>query len=285
VRARAVVAPLVFALACPLGCEDPGEPPDAAGSETAASTDTDTGEPEPIDSDQDGLSDDEEAELGTDPLQKDTDHDNYWDSWEIIEGTDPLDLDSRIYTGWWPYNPNKDAMPQASWAEASHASGSLIPRGQFLDRHGELVDLYDFANFTINTTGEPAYIIADISAQWCVPCHNMAFWLGGGMNADTAYFTQNFPSVPDKVHELRVWWMTFIVEGSDGDPPDAGDPVVWFSVHSDNYIPVFADVEQNVRAAYGGGFYPFLFLISPQLTVAHWGDQDPYYALSFAQNL
>jgi hypothetical protein len=49
-------------------------------------------EPEPVDSDNDGLTDDEEILLGTDPLNPDTDNGGVFDGQEVnIDGTDPLD--------------------------------------------------------------------------------------------------------------------------------------------------------------------------------------------------
>ena len=54
------------------------------------------------DSDEDGLSDGEEDQYGSDPLSEDSDGDTYWDAWEVTEDTDPTDPDSRIYTGYWP---------------------------------------------------------------------------------------------------------------------------------------------------------------------------------------
>jgi hypothetical protein len=52
-------------------------------------------EPEPVDADSDGLTDDEEIVLGTDPLVADTDSDGLSDGDEVnIHGTDPLNPDS-----------------------------------------------------------------------------------------------------------------------------------------------------------------------------------------------
>ncbi|MEA5389224.1 hypothetical protein VB773_20145 [Haloarculaceae archaeon H-GB2-1] len=43
------------------------------------------------DTDGDGLSDAQEADLGTDPTDRDTDDDHYWDRDEVTSGTDPTD--------------------------------------------------------------------------------------------------------------------------------------------------------------------------------------------------
>ena len=48
----------------------------------------------PSDSDGDGLTDDEEASIGTDPLDEDTDGDGLTDADEVERGTDPLDEDT-----------------------------------------------------------------------------------------------------------------------------------------------------------------------------------------------
>lgn len=52
-------------------------------------------EPEPVDTDGDGLTDDEEVLLGTDPLNADTDSDGLTDGEEVnTYGTDPLNADT-----------------------------------------------------------------------------------------------------------------------------------------------------------------------------------------------
>jgi thiol-disulfide isomerase/thioredoxin len=270
------------------GCDDPddgssdgpvGDGDTSGDGDTEADTDSQEGETEggteEPDTDQDGLTDAEEADLGTDPTKKDTDADNYWDSWELLEGTDPLDVGSRIYTGFWPYNPDKDALVQGTWDAASTTVGSQFPRQTFLDQHGDSVELYDFANFTINDTGEPAYFIIDMSAQWCGPCHNMAEWMSGADTPDTAGLQQIYPSVREKVHKLRIWWITIIVENQAGGPPGLNDSQSWFGIHQDPYIPILVDETQQVRNTYGGGSYPFFFLLDPLIAVEFWQIAGP----------
>ena len=230
---------------------------------------------EALDSDEDGLTDADEIELGTDPMLKDTDADTYWDGWEVTEGTDPLDPGSRIYEAYWPYNPNKDDLVQGTWAEASNTAGSQFPRQTFLDQTGDLVDIYDLANFTASGNDEPNYFIIDMSAQWCGPCHNMAEWMSGADTAETAGLQQIYPSVRDKVHGLRIWWVTIIVENTSGGPPTLSDSETWFSIHQDPYIPILVDETQQVRNTYNGGSYPFFFLLDPGMKVEFWEVAGP----------
>ena len=52
-----------------------------------------------VDSDNDGVSDEEETANGTNPLNSDTDGDGYSDFDEIAKGTDPLDISSIPKSG------------------------------------------------------------------------------------------------------------------------------------------------------------------------------------------
>jgi hypothetical protein len=243
------------------------------------------GDPGPVDTDEDGLTDEEEAEIGTDPNRKDTDADNYWDSWELIEGTDPLDPGSRIYTGYWPYNPNKDDLEQGSWETASTIVGRPFPRDSFLDHHGDYVDLYDFTNFQLTPESDYSYFIFDLSAQWCGPCHNVANWIAGVDDANTGWIQTAYPTVRDKVHNLRIWWITFIVENSSGGPPTMADATTWYTTHLDNYIPIMVDETQEVRDRFLGPAYPHFFLLDPEMKIEFFPpasggtNEDPYPAV------
>ena len=67
-------------------------PIDADGDGTIDALDPDL---VPVDTDDDGLTDDEEGDLGTDPLDPDTDDDGLTDGDEVnVQGTDPLKPDT-----------------------------------------------------------------------------------------------------------------------------------------------------------------------------------------------
>ena len=273
----AICAPLsVFA--CDAGDQDGGA--DQADGDTSDDVNPETetgGEQGEPDTDQDGLTDAEEAEIGTDPLDPDTDDDTYLDGWEVTELTDPLDPESRIYFGYWPYNPDKESLEHGDWDTASRMPGSLFPREMWLDQFGEGVDLYDFANFTQNPTGEPAYLIIDISAQWCGPCHNVADWIAGVDSESTAWVQDTYPTVREKVHDHRIFWVTYVVQNSAGGAPTLSDAESWAAAHQDPDIPVFVDETQEVQARYASGSFPHFFLLQNELRMELWmgGSTDP----------
>jgi hypothetical protein len=240
------------------------------------------GEPEPVDTDEDGLSDEEEAMLGTDPNKKDTDDDSYWDSWEVNEGTDPLDPESRIYIGYWNYNPGKEELEQGNWEDAFHAQGRVFPRHSFEDQHGELVDFYDMPGH------EGKYMILDLSAMWCGPCHNVADWLSGNINSGNQWIEDTYPTVREKVHTGQIVWLTFITENNSGGEPSLADAQSWVTQHPDDMVPVLVDSTEgydDMNVVYGSNAVPFFFLGGPDMTVEFYpgpnsgSDTDPYPAL------
>ena len=80
-----------------LGCIDSLKDTDGDGISDAEEAELGT-DPEDDDSDGDGISDSEELDLGTDPTEVDSDGDGYHDNWEVDENTDPTDEDDKIYT-------------------------------------------------------------------------------------------------------------------------------------------------------------------------------------------
>ena len=99
-----------------------------AAADTDTDTDTATDTASDVDSDADGLTDAEEAELGTDPKAPDTDGGGLSDGDEVTLGTDPLDPDDDTasvpmddpglrYTGRWGFDD--PGAPWAAWQGSS----------------------------------------------------------------------------------------------------------------------------------------------------------------------
>ena len=284
---------MTFGVACDKGGDGDGDQMESGetgdtNAEGEAGEEAGTeGEPEPLDTDEDGLTDEEEAELGTDPNKKDTDDDGYWDSWEVTEMTDPLDPNSRIYIGPWPYNPLKDELEQGNWEDAFHAVGRSFPRHSFQDQHDQLVDLYDMAGH------DEKHFIVDLSAMWCGPCHNVADWLSGNINSNNQWIEDTYPTVREKVHDGRIMWLTFITQNNGGGEPTLADVTSWVTSHPDDQIPVFVDATgmyDDMETVYGSTGIPFFFLGGPDMKMAFYpgpGDgsnADPYPALGIVEN-
>ena len=98
----------------------------------------------PFDSDEDGLMDTEEAELGLDPYAQDSDGDSYLDPEELEAGTDPTDPESHPYLGGWPMDPCADTTTGTGSSE-----GDVADNFELVDQFGETVSLYDFCDHAV----------------------------------------------------------------------------------------------------------------------------------------
>lgn len=94
----------------------------------------------PMDLDEDGLLENEEQELGTDPTVADSDGDGHLDGAELNEGTDPLDFEDHPYLG--GYEIDKDC--RGSVVAQGNGIGEVTVNITGPDQFGETVDSYDF---------------------------------------------------------------------------------------------------------------------------------------------
>jgi len=117
-----------------------------------------------VDSDGDGLTDAEEADLGTDPNNADTDGDGYSDGDEVAGYTDPLAADDHPYTGGWAIGACRDSVQSTG-----NAPGQIAEQFALMDQFGDTVRLHDFCD---------REVLLVSSTVWCGYCQVEAPGLG-----------------------------------------------------------------------------------------------------------
>ncbi len=139
-----VLLPLLLA-----GCASPGSgtDPDQDPNATPRTTPTEptlpggTSTGPDADTDGDGLTDAEEAALGTDPLLPDTDGDGWEDLAEVDGNTDPLSEDDHPYTGGWAIGACRHDL-----SSTGHDVGEVADDFELTDQFGDSLSLHDFCD-------------------------------------------------------------------------------------------------------------------------------------------
>jgi len=236
--------------------------------------------PDKADTDSDGLDDRNEIKLGTDPLVNDTDGDGLLDGDEGPAGADPLIVDTdgdgytdrdEVFTGHSPADP-KDRIYKANWPyffeKDTLTGGALdkpIKEGKTV---GHLIgkdwngDDVDLWDF--HNADKP--IIVDVSAQWCPPCNDLAKWLHNDPNVAPAYDAY-WPGIREAVENGDVYWVTILTEQQSGDPAVLETSQQWHGVYPDKPIPVIADHQEEMESYLQLQYFPTVFLLQPDLTV------------------
>jgi hypothetical protein len=222
-------------------------------------------DPKLADSDGDGLDDGAELAAGTDPTKADTDGDGLDDGDEVLFGRDPLDEKSGPYEGGWPMQSTtvKDEFEGACASEAVIRVGTRFPRVTLKDQHGDKVDLYDFA-------GHGKKVLIDLSALNCGPCLGTAEWLESDVPA-VDYFgpgNEGLDTLREGVNSGDIYWLTFAYT-SYYPPSESSKQIAkqWYQTYPSPHVPVFGDDDLEVfDFSYQGGM-PFFALLNDKMIV------------------
>ncbi|MDP6931403.1 MAG: hypothetical protein QGG40_00740 [Myxococcota bacterium] len=121
-----------------------------------------------VDTDGDGLTDAEEEEWGTDPAVEDSDGDGFSDGDEVDAGTNPTFEYSHVYEGGYNVGNCEDGVLDPTGPSGStsysyggdtyeweiYQEGDVADNFTWMDKHGEMVDLYSFCGqYTMITFG------------------------------------------------------------------------------------------------------------------------------------
>ena len=101
------------------------------------------------DSDGDGLTDAEEAEIGSDPNLEDTDGDGWLDGEEVDGNTDPTKANDHPYEGGWAIADCRDDID----GDGNNVAGNIADQFKLTDQFGDDVKLYDFCDRTVVLIG------------------------------------------------------------------------------------------------------------------------------------
>jgi peroxiredoxin len=218
------------------GLSDGGSPPlgdgsttlgEGNGSATSGGGAATQGDPS-ADDDGDGLTNGEEASLGSDPNNSDSDGDGYGDGEEVEGNTDPLSAWDHPYQGGWSIADCRyDVLVTGNGVGQSTSNFALT------DQFGDTLQLHDFCDRAVILVG---------SATWCGPCRDEASVLASLYN--------NF-------EEQGLMVITLLGENSAHETPDQSDLREWAEAYNLDH-PVVADPGFRTSDRFIDGAYIYL---------------------------
>lgn len=234
---------------------DPSDPTDP--------TDTTSGTDPMADDDADGLTNEEEAALGTDPSNPDSDGDGFLDGEEADAGTNPTNEYSHTYEGGYNVGYCEGGLPENAGPSLTnaygfdyYAVGDYAANFTYEDQHGEMVDLYSFCGQTV---------VMSFGAMWCGPCQDAASQMQAEMDEYAGEGLQlielliedyNYGGGEIAMDDQAYWADTFGFENIPVLGPDAGDyDSVWYNYEVDFYIPSFVVIGPDMQVLLVDGWY------------------------------
>jgi len=202
------------------------------------------------DTDGDGLTDSEEADLGTDPEASDSDGDGYSDFDEVDNGSDPTDEDDGIFEGGYPFNADIEDCDDDDFSGFASV-GDQLPCASFLNQWDQDYNLW-------HMRGSTEYMVIDNSAVWCGPCNAMAAWLA---DEEATLFGQQLDSIREDVWDGEVRWVTALYEDVSGQPADLGDAEDWEDFYPAEGVPIVVDEGRELINWIGPPGIPSLSLV------------------------
>lgn len=213
-----------------------GNDDDDAANDDDASWDDDD-----VDSDGDGLGDNFEEWLDTDPQDEDSDGDGYDDGDEYLSYFLPTDSADFPYVGGYPRGPFRDDLDGEGWSE-----GDITDNWTADDRWGQELHLHRFYGNVV---------VIEMAAEWCGPCRAAAEGL------EDEY--------QDRKDDGFVV-IQLLIDGLDFDSPP--DPDRWAN-DFDLTLPVLDDGQMNVSQHYAptGSFgIPNFTVLDRELVIQDW---------------
>ena len=270
---------------------------DGISDEDEAALGTDPGN---VDSDGDGLSDLEEVNLGTDPMNPDSDEDGLYDFDEVIAGTDPFNADSdgdgysdgdEVAGG---SNPNDatsglyiggwPSNPDKGNISDPGWSSNGLEVGSIMWRFQGVDQFGDMVDI-YDMAGQGKDVIIDLSGAWCYWCHEIAAWLEHESSDFDAYMS-SYPflgELPDMIDNGEVLWVTILDATQSGTAAVPETSEDWYSWYPNENIPVLADESGSDMAQYVNVYgYPTVWLVDENMEVVAYDRQDYFGALEVA---
>ena len=213
---------------------------------------------------------------------------------EIDKNNSPSKVDTKkinknIYTGGWPFNPNKNLIdnpgfgncPMANGCECDNdyscpensactqlfrgkycvpKEGSMIPRFKGFDQFGEEFDLYDLA-----IQGKP--ILLEIGSSTAKSSQDFSAWRSHQNDDATKqkWWKNKFSRVRDLIDNEEMLWVHIIHLDENKNPATLETARSWYEKYPHDNIIILSDPEAKMKTWIRPTAYPCLILVDENM--------------------
>ena len=141
--------------------------------------------------------------------------------------------------------------------------GDTFPHFQAIDQFGETVDIYDFAN------NEGKYILVEMGAAWCSPCHSLASWFAWDEEEikSKPFWREKYNIIKDLVKNGDIYFITILYEDEFHDNATYDTAYEWYDTYPDDHIPVLVDENKLLHSIIRPTGIPAVTLLAPDMKV------------------
>ena len=134
-------------------------------------------------------------------------------------------------------NNNCTTMPKGKYCTPKN--GEIFPDFIAIDQFGDNVSIYDFS-------GHNKYILIEIGASWCTPCHEIAEWLtyDDKKVLKRKWFKDEYKLIRELIQNDEIYYIKVIFEDRNRNNATYDTLYDWYQKYPDDKIPILADSER-----------------------------------------
>tara|TARA_Y100000817_G_C16672086_1_gene461983 strand:+ start:25 stop:759 length:735 start_codon:yes stop_codon:yes gene_type:complete len=157
-------------------------------------------------------------------------------------------------------NNNCEKLPRNMYCIPKY--GDSFPNFKAVDQYGEIVSIYDFSK-------QGKYILLEMGATWCSPCHLLANWLTYNDQeiSNKRFWKDEYQLIYDLVHNDEIYFITILYEDDNRNNATYDTLYDWFSMYPDEKIPILADSEKFLHTWIKPTGLPAILLLDEDLKI------------------